>query len=144
MTTIYDYAHLQLRLCLSSSLGNRRDGQATDIWLTGHKHRHGKTTSSGASVRLRLEIGMSGFKLGDEVCRDNGRRVIRAIFLNREAARMCARRNQRRAGFHRSVEIVSAAARRACRLIANAGPAGIADHSAPEANRLRCFDIELK
>ncbi|MFT0877850.1 hypothetical protein VRZ08_14885 [Rhodopseudomonas sp. G2_2311] len=34
---------------------------------------------------------MTSFKLGDEVCRDNGRRgVIRAIFLNREAARMCA------------------------------------------------------
>jgi hypothetical protein len=34
---------------------------------------------------------MSEFKLGDEVCRDNGRRgVIRAIFLSREAARMCA------------------------------------------------------
>jgi hypothetical protein len=34
---------------------------------------------------------MTEFKLGDEVCRDNGRRgVIRAIFLNREAVRMCA------------------------------------------------------
>jgi hypothetical protein len=37
------------------------------------------------------ELGMSEFKLGDEVCKDNGRRgVVRAIFLNREAARMCA------------------------------------------------------
>jgi hypothetical protein len=34
---------------------------------------------------------MSEFRLGDEVCRDNGRRgVVRAIFLNREATRMCA------------------------------------------------------
>ena len=34
---------------------------------------------------------MSSFKLGDVVCRDNGRRgVVRAIFLNKEAARMCA------------------------------------------------------
>lgn len=34
---------------------------------------------------------MSKFKLGDQVCRDNGRRgVIRAIFVNRDAARMCA------------------------------------------------------
>ncbi|MGO3926696.1 hypothetical protein NP284_00130 [Rhodopseudomonas pseudopalustris] len=34
---------------------------------------------------------MNGFRLGDEVMRDKGRRgVIRAIFLNREATRMCA------------------------------------------------------
>jgi hypothetical protein len=34
---------------------------------------------------------MSAFKLGNEVCKDNGRRgVIRAIFLNREGARICA------------------------------------------------------
>ncbi|PZA10758.1 hypothetical protein DNX69_15535 [Rhodopseudomonas palustris] len=34
---------------------------------------------------------MNRFKLGDEVCKDNGRRgVVRAIFVNRDAARMCA------------------------------------------------------
>ena len=34
---------------------------------------------------------MSKFRLGDQVLRDKGRRgVIRAIFLNREATRMCA------------------------------------------------------
>lgn len=34
---------------------------------------------------------MNQFKLGDEVCKDNGRRgVVRAIFVNRDAARMCA------------------------------------------------------
>lgn len=34
---------------------------------------------------------MNQFKLGDEVCKDNGRRgIVRAIFVNRDAARMCA------------------------------------------------------
>jgi hypothetical protein len=34
---------------------------------------------------------MSEFKLGDVVCKDNGRRgVVRAIFLSRDSARMCA------------------------------------------------------